>query len=406
MRVVSALCRTAVAFARSAHGGAAVWMALSMLPVAVLGGGAVDVHRMNTFQARLQDAVDAATLAGARDGDAGSAERVFDGSTFAGLGSVAARDFSASQGVLQGAASGSVPTAFLGLIGVNTMHVAARSSASMQAASAAAGGPCVYVLDQTANQAFLVNSGANIRAPGCEIHVRSTANPAAIYNSGSVVDTRRVCIAGARIIDNGGTHPNTQTNCQAASDPYAGRMPANPANNCQFNNGNYNGGTINLQPGVYCGWFNFNSAPTVNFAPGVYVIRNGGWNVNGGAWTGQGVTFFFDDTSKIQFNSGIAANLSAPASGAWQGVLFAERPGLSRSQFVLNDSRGNRLTGLIYLPSRDVTYNSGSDVQGDQITMVFNTLIVNATDWRLQSSPIPVGGVGGAVASSPPRLLR
>lgn len=92
---------------------------------------------------------------------------------------------------------------------------------------------------------------------------------------------------------------NLYTSCAAESDPYAGNMPAVSQTTCTHSNLNFNGGTVNLTPGVYCGWINFNSGTNVNLAPGLYVIKNGGWNVNGGTWTGNGVTFYFADTSKF-----------------------------------------------------------------------------------------------------------
>ena len=53
----------------------------------------------------------------------------------------------------------------------------------------------------------------------------------------------------------------------------------------------------------------------------------------------------------------------------------------------------------MYLPSRDMTYNSGSDARGDRLTMVFNTLILNDTDWKLESAD-------GQRGSGGPRLVR
>ncbi len=40
--------------------------------------------------------------------------------------------------------------------------------------------------------------------PDCEIHVRSTANPAAIFNAGTSLDVKKVCVKGANAIQNGG----------------------------------------------------------------------------------------------------------------------------------------------------------------------------------------------------------
>jgi hypothetical protein len=100
-------------------------------------------------------------------------------------------------------------------------------------------------------------------------------------------------------------------------------------------------------------------------------------------WTGTGVTFYFADTSLIQFNSGISANLSAPTTGTYADILMFEASGLSKSNFVFNDSVSNRLQGLIYLPSRNVTFNAKSQLATDKATLVFNTLILNQTTWNL-----------------------
>ncbi len=129
-------------------------------------------------------------------------------------------------------------------------------------------------------------------------------------------------------------------------------------------------------------------------SPGLYVIKNGGWNVNGGIWTGQGVTFYFEDTSKIQFNSGISADLRAPTSGPFTNMLFIEKPGLSKSDFIFNSAVSNRMEGLIWLPSRNVTFNANSKVSSDKVNMVINRLTLNNTTWTLN----PMSG--GAAQSS------
>ena len=143
---------------------------------------------------------------------------------------------------------------------------------------------------------------------------------------------------------------------------------------------------MTLSPGVYCGWFNFNSSPTVTLQPGLYVIESGGWNVNGGSWTGSGVTFYFADSSKIQFNSGMNMTLSAPTTGTYAGILFYEKESLSESQFIFNDSLSESLTGLMYLPSRDITFNSTSNVTAPAMTVIANSAIFNKLNWNLSPS--------------------
>jgi hypothetical protein len=289
---------------------------------------------------------------------------------------------------------------FLNLIGVHTINLTVSATARQGSSSTA----CVLVLDRTASQALLMNSGADIEAPQCEVHVASNGNPAALFNAQTTLNAAKICVAGSAIIDNGGTHPNLVKGCTTATDPFAGNLPTPSSSSCDYSNGNYNGGSANLSPGVYCGWFNFNSAPNLTFQPGVYVIKNGGWNVDGGTWTGTGVTFYFADTSKIQFNSGVKATLSAPTSGTYAGILMYEPSGLSQSQFVLDDSKGHQLTGLIYLPSRQMTVNAGANLTADQVTVVVDTLIVNTATWHV--SPPATETIAGMASGGTAYLIK
>ena len=121
--------------------------------------------------------------------------------------------------------------------------------------------------------------------------------------------------------------------------------------------------------------------------------------MNGGGWTGDGVTFHFADTSKIQFNSAVKASLSAPRTGRYQGILLYEAAGLSPSHFIMNDSKGHRLEGLIWLPSRDTIFNSGSTADSDAITMVLRTLILDPTDWRIEPGGLQMSGASGGASA-------
>jgi hypothetical protein len=57
----------------------------------------------------------------------------------------------------------------------------------------------------------------------------------------------------------------------------------------------------------------------------------------------------------------------------------------------------------MYLPSRNVTINSVSNVSSNSVTMVFNTLILNATNWNIApgalSMSVTTGPAGTAYLS-------
>lgn len=387
MRVAELLRR----FREDRGGSLAVLFAFMAIVVLGVAGIALDFGRSNNIKSRMQQALDAAVIAGAH---APTGQEVATATAFFNSNFVApdlkglTLSFITSGNETTGTASGTVNTSLASVLGFKNMTIGAAA----KAVASGGGQVCVLVLNPTASQSLLVNSGANVSAPDCEIHVSSTANPAAIFNAGSDIDTQRICIKGSTIIDNGGTHPNLYKSCPTAADPFAGQLPVPASSSCTYSNLNFNGGTVTLNPGVYCGWTNFNNGPTVNLNPGVYVIKNGGWNVNGGRWTGSGVTFYFADQSKIQFNSAVAASITAPTVGTYANIVMYEKSGLARSQFVFDDSRGMNLTGLIYLPSRDVTFNHGSGLTAKEMTLVVNTLILDGTNWDLEPSANEIAG--------------
>ena len=117
-----------------------------------------------------------------------------------------------------------------------------------------------------------------------------------------------------------------------------------------------------------------------------YVLKGGSWNVNGGEWSGDNVSFYFaDSNSKIQFNSGVLATLTPPNSGPYEGVFITEAPGLNNSQFIINDSRGFDFEGIVYLPSREITLNSGATVRSRDLQLVARSFIVNGANLNLKT---------------------
>ncbi len=159
-----------------------------------------------------------------------------------------------------------MPTSLLSVLGLTEIEVTVASAAKKSTPAPAA--PCIIVLDPTRVQSLLVNSGARLVAPQCELHVHGTTAPSAIFNAASEITTARICMRGTNIIDNGGVHPNKELGCNPSADPYAALLPPDPGYTCTRPGDNYNGGDITLSPGVYCGWHNFNSTTNVTFQPG------------------------------------------------------------------------------------------------------------------------------------------
>lgn len=243
--------------------------------------------------------------------------------------------------------------------------------------------PCLILTAPHGKDALVVNSGAQVEAPRCELHVGSDEMfYAATLNADSRLDVADLCVAGD-IARRGGLVTDARRECSANVDRFRRPPPPEASEPCGPLPPPVNGGTVALRPGVYCGGLSFNGAPHVTFAPGVYVIRGGDWTFNGGDYAGAGVSLFFADASRPVFDSGVAVDLSAPADGPRAGVLMDEAAGLAPSELAFDDARRFRLEGLVHLPSRRAVFNAGSRLEGDRALLVFDTAVLNGTRWSI-----------------------
>lgn len=382
-----------IAMLREAHANVAVLFALALVPIVVAGGGAVDYAMAQNVRGALQDAMDSSVLAGAGAGNAtATAAALFRVQTASIHATIDTPTFVANDdGSLTGRVDAAVPTGFLGLIGVSSFPVSVSATATR---ASSANKVCILLTNPSTGGALVLNGGANISAPDCEVDIKSTGYNAATFNSGTSLITAKTCIASSTTLDNGGTHPNLEKSCTTASDPYAGKLPIPAVGTCDHTWLNVNGGTVTLNPGVYCG-INFNGAPHVTFNPGLYVIRGGNWGMNGGSYTGDGVTFYFADSSQMVFNSSITVKFTAPNSGSYDGILMFEPQGLGQGWWNFNTGQYS-LSGLIYTPSRSVTFNGGASGTGTKLTWVANTMMINSVSWSITPGAKAVSGSGGS----------
>lgn len=161
-------------FFRDDCGSIAPAFAVALIPVITAAGGAVDYSRANSFRTKLQTALDAAVLAGARDGTSGWAQvarnsfdaNMQDKSGFS-LQTTASFD-GGTGGNYKGSAVATVQTAFLGIVGIYSFQVGARANAI----SIEADNSCILTLDkgQLSNSVSLSLNGAPIvDLTGCSI---------------------------------------------------------------------------------------------------------------------------------------------------------------------------------------------------------------------------------------------
>jgi Flp pilus assembly protein TadG len=381
-------------------------LALAAVPMAMAAGFGIDYSRAMTLRAQLQAALDAGVLAGAKDGSTAwttVARNTFSGAVPQGV-TIAASAFALdTDGNYGGTASGTLDSSFSGLLSYTSLELSVAATAVRPVTGNKV---CILLNSTTASPGLLLNGGANLNAPDCQVDVRSTGNPAATFNSNTVFATKKTCVAGTNILDNGGSHASLAKGCTTTTDPFAGTLPVPSSASCTFSGLNFNGGNVTLSPGVYCYGINFNGTTTLTLNPGVYVLKSGNWNFNGGSMTGNGVSFYFADSSYIQFNGTTSLNLAAPTSGTYANLLLYEAQGLASSSFTVNATSGAALSGLIWLPSRNLTLNAGASATSNNLTMVLNTLIMNTVNWTIASSDKTITSAGSSAATSGIYLKR
>ncbi len=385
-------------FLRQREGNAAIIFALSLIVILMAAGGAVDYARAYNARRALQASIDSSVLAGAGAGySATTAQAVFDAQhdslrhiSFEGTVGVPVYG-TAADGSFTGTFTAQVTTYFLKLIGMPSLTVTASAAAGTLAVG---NDVCILLVDSSASYSLKVNSVQKVYSSDCEIDVASTANSAAYFDYTPAV--KKICVAGTT----GGNNINkaiATDHCTVATDPFAGKLPV-PDTTCTITHPVTIANTQTMPPGVYCADVTFRSSANVTFQ-GLYVIKNGStWDFEGAhSYTGTGATFYFADAgSNFRFNGTNVMTLAAPTSGLYSGILMYEPNGLSQSYWKINLADGHSLSGLIYLPSKNITLDIGTSTTPDKVTMVFNTLQIEAANWSFTGSAKSItGGASG-----------
>lgn len=229
--------------------------------------------------------------------------------------------------------------------------IATRAVAAFNNASTA----CVLALHPTQGSAAQFQGAAQVTLNGCSVMANSIASDAVAVQGATVVSTDCLIAVGG-VLENGSV---TMASCEQpvenappVADPYADLAPPPPPPGpCR--NANYPPGpNINFCHGLTLDG-------QITLAPGVYHVSGTLKVMPNSKITGDGVTFYLDGTSKLDFNNNATVDLKAPSpeSGSpYAGVLFyGDRT--SAGAVTFNGTADSMMTGALYFPSRDVLYN-------------------------------------------------
>lgn len=299
-------------------------------------------------------------------------------------------------------ASGNPAQTFFGrTLGYNNMDIVTQAIAAPPAAPS-----CVVSLEPNAQDAIMLNSSSTLTANGCAIQVNS-ASALAVGSTSSTVNAAEINLSGG--YTGSGYNPAPTTGAKQLSDPLASLpVPPEATDPCDHTDLTYSSTTVTLSPGVYCKKLELNSLTDATLLPGTYVMRDGDFMVNSNSTvTGTGVFIYFtgNNTPELMLNSGSHADLSAPTTGPYAGILmYQDRNTADGSVFLLNSDASSHLLGTVYLPNGKIMINSGTTITGTApyTSFIARTFEINSgsgivlnSDYNGSTVPLP-GGLAGS----------
>jgi len=233
---------------------------------------------------------------------------------------------------------------------------------------------CIAILDPSAADAMLMETGADLTATNCKVSINSTATGALDVGSQSVLTATSVNVTGTKT--GSGTVSGTLTTGAAASpDPFASVVTPSYSTACNHTQLHVTN-TATLNPGTYCSndnstaalWLDGGNGDIITLNAGLYVMQGGGLRISHqGTVNGTGVTFLNTNGPGNNANAlgifnletGTTVNLSAMTTGNLAGILFYldRTAGNSTTLAVTNQFQtagSSSMTGTIYLPTQPV----------------------------------------------------
>jgi type II secretory pathway pseudopilin PulG len=388
-------------FARRTDGSLAPVAALALIPILTGAGAAIDYSRANAARSFVQAALDAALLAGAKDGSSNwttVAANVFNSNIASKSLSVSPPSFTSdSSSTYSGSVRASVPTSLLGIVKVNSLDVGARSSAM----SAEADTSCILTLDKgesLSHVSLALNGAPIVNLSGCSI--RSNTSVKCNGNDGNVTKSYAAGAATACGIP--------RSNAPTVPDVYAG-MASNITTLCGTSRPGVTW-TAGSPPPVQTGFITANTSGYVEYhvcgdltlngngyltgsSPAsdvVIVIENGSLIIEDSAVINTARTAFVltgnnSHAAKVSFPNGngktAKLSLSPPTSSSnpWQSVAIYLDPRLTTNvDNTWGPGAEFNADGLVYLGNSNVVTDGNTASNNSKCTkFVMNSFTTN-----------------------------
>jgi Flp pilus assembly protein TadG len=388
-------------FAAATDGGVAPLLALTALPLMASVGAAIDYGRGSSAKAAMQSALDSTALAMVRSIENGAtppdAQTTFKGlftrSNVSGITVTSTTTQTGTGQMVSLSARGTLPTAFMQIIGASQLTIAAKSSAAVEQDL----NGCVMALSSSASPAISLGGSTSVSLSACALYSNSNAATAVSIGGSAFLAADMIGAVGgisassSNVSLANGMFPHIG----AVKDPYTD-LSVPSYSGCTQTNLKVKVDTT-IDPGVYCNGITINAGATLTLNPGIYTIDRGSLSINGGgAITGTGVTLIFTSSTGANWataniNGNASVNLTAPASGPTAGiVIFADRNAPKGTSIDMEGGSTQSLGGALYAPTGAVTYAGGAatsssctQIIGDTVTFTGNSgVAINCSSYK------------------------
>jgi Flp pilus assembly protein TadG len=361
-----------ISFWKNRSGAIAIIFAIALPTVLIASLAGLDYFMAFRQESRLQQLVDTAALAGAKELSLSNARTE-------GVASVVDAVVKSYFGAMRDTKNANIPTvttkvtesplrveviaqqAFTpvlgGTFGLSISAVKARAVAEV------IGKPniCVLTLSPTAVGALSLEHKARVTGENCAVYSNSTHNAGIKSKNDARLSATVICSAGGIQGSGGNFNPDPYVDCPAFSDPLASRVePAAAA--CDPSLPTVITSSRQIWPATYCGLTISNGAE-VTLQPGVYIFKNNPLIVrDNGVIRGKGVGLFFSgDGATFDFQGASTINLEAPESGPMAGLLiFTSRS--TTGQNKIYSENAQVMVGTIYVPAGELRIDGAAEI--------------------------------------------
>ncbi len=242
---------------------------------------------------------------------------------------------------------------------------------------------CIATLGTSGTGISVTTSSSNptLNAPLCEISDNSSLSVTSSGASHPIV-ANSIGVSGSVSQTGGTVSPTPVTGIVPVSDPLA-YLPTPSGGTCLPNPSIVSSsGTVAIPAGDYCTGLSITaSATTLNFAPGTYIIGGSGFSVVGSGVTinGTGVTFYMQSGAVSVTPSGSTFNLSAPTSGAYNGILFDQSSSDTSGAQITESGTNSTFEGVLYFPDASFTMTASGSTSDLYLAFVVKSLTLTTS---------------------------